>query len=173
MNPLFGLCRLGRQVVLTMAWFVYKLLFSRGFLRSGRIFLRYCVKRWLTPIVGVLLLAIGWRQDRGDRDVPEIRDGNGPEATGFPEGVEEPRCEGQHEAAARKGAAAPGQSSQVGEEDEDFDGDEYRVETTDEFYCGYDSTWETEEGPSTSRRQPAASMRVSNRAVPAGPPARS
>ncbi|XP_029288506.1 opioid growth factor receptor-like isoform X2 [Cottoperca gobio] len=40
------------------------------------------------------------------------------------------------------------------------DGEEYRVETTDEFYCGYDSTWETEEHhESTSLRtwRPAAS----------------
>lgn len=33
----------------------------------------------------------------------------------------------------------------VVEQEEEFAGDEYRVEKSDEFYCGYDSTWETEE----------------------------
>uniref|UniRef100_A0A3Q2CMN6 Opioid growth factor receptor (OGFr) conserved domain-containing protein n=1 Tax=Cyprinodon variegatus TaxID=28743 RepID=A0A3Q2CMN6_CYPVA len=30
-------------------------------------------------------------------------------------------------------------------EEDDFAGDEYRVDRADEFYCGYDSTWETKE----------------------------
>lgn len=41
------------------------------------------------------------------------------------------------------------------EEDQDeFSGEEYRVETTDDLYCDYDSTWETEEveEPRTLRR---------------------
>lgn len=42
------------------------------------------------------------------------------------------------------------------EEEEEFDRTEYRVHTTDEFYCDYDSTWETdpneESPPSRIRR---------------------
>lgn len=42
------------------------------------------------------------------------------------------------------------------EEEEEFDSTEYRVHTTDEFYCDYDSTWETdpneESPPSRIRR---------------------
>lgn len=34
---------------------------------------------------------------------------------------------------------------QQAEEEEEFAGGEYRVDKTDEFYCSYDSTWETEE----------------------------
>lgn len=42
------------------------------------------------------------------------------------------------------------------EEEEEFDSTEYRVHTTDEFYCDYDSTWETdpnEESPPSRIRQ--------------------
>ncbi|KAL3977860.1 mitogen-activated protein kinase kinase kinase MLK4 [Sarotherodon galilaeus] len=42
------------------------------------------------------------------------------------------------------------------EEEEEFDSTEYRVHTTDEFYCDYDSTWETdpnEESPPSKIRQ--------------------
>lgn len=42
------------------------------------------------------------------------------------------------------------------EEEEEFDRTEYRVHTTDEFYCDYDSTWETdpnEESPPSRIRQ--------------------
>ncbi|XP_045931956.1 opioid growth factor receptor-like [Micropterus dolomieu] len=46
------------------------------------------------------------------------------------------------------------------EEDDDFDSEEYRVKSTDELFCGYDSTWETEEDSGytfNNRRRPAAS----------------
>ncbi|KAL3977859.1 interleukin 22 receptor alpha 2 [Sarotherodon galilaeus] len=42
------------------------------------------------------------------------------------------------------------------EEEEEFDSTEYRVHTTDEFYCDYDSTWETdpnEKSPPSKIRQ--------------------
>ncbi|XP_034554160.1 opioid growth factor receptor-like isoform X2 [Notolabrus celidotus] len=52
---------------------------------------------------------------------------------------------GEDEAAGLVGVSKVKRKS-CGEEDEDdFDSHEYRVKTTDEFYCGYDSTWETED----------------------------
>ena len=57
----------------------------------------------------------------------------------------------------RESSADGWSSSRDEDRDEDrdeFDGDEYRVEPTDELYCDYDSTWETEQShePVTSRR---------------------
>lgn len=46
------------------------------------------------------------------------------------------------------------------EEEEEFDS-LCRVETTDEFYCSYDSTWETEERTSPRAWRPAAATHVS------------
>lgn len=50
------------------------------------------------------------------------------------------------------------------EEEEEFDSTEYRVHTTDGFYCDYDSTWETdpnEESPPSRIRQSTNSNYVS------------
>uniref|UniRef100_A0A3Q2VFS6 Opioid growth factor receptor 2 n=1 Tax=Haplochromis burtoni TaxID=8153 RepID=A0A3Q2VFS6_HAPBU len=50
------------------------------------------------------------------------------------------------------------------EEEEEFDSTEYRVHTTDEFYCDYDSTWETDpngESPPSRIRRPTNSNYVS------------
>lgn len=75
--------------------------------------------------------------------------------------------EGQHEAAAGKRAAnfdpEPSykrQRFEEEEEEEEFDSKEYRVGPTDELYCEYDSTWETEQDQKSSfrsSRRPAAS----------------
>ncbi|TDH14570.1 hypothetical protein EPR50_G00043660 [Perca flavescens] len=87
--------------------------------------------------------------------------------------AEQSRCIGQNEnSAAGKRAAdfnrdlackRPRLGS--GDSDEfDSDDEEYRVETTDELYCGYDSTWESEgdreeaqRGTLMRNRRPAAS----------------
>ncbi|XP_031134747.1 opioid growth factor receptor-like isoform X2 [Sander lucioperca] len=84
--------------------------------------------------------------------------------------VEQSRCEGQNEnAAAGKKAADSNRDLAYKRPRHDEDGDEfdsedeeYRVETTDELYCGYDSTWEieTEEHQTNTfmrSRRPAAS----------------
>lgn len=46
-------------------------------------------------------------------------------------------------------------------EEEDFDGEEYRVETTDELYCEYDSTWETDPGEEIQHRRTRTRNHVS------------
>ncbi|KAM8916095.1 opioid growth factor receptor-like isoform 2-T2 [Spinachia spinachia] len=70
------------------------------------------------------------------------------------------RPEGQHEAAARERPAELTHERPRFEDDE-----EYRVDPTDELYCGYDSTWETEEpvGPSGRTTRPAVHNFMFNR----------
>uniref|UniRef100_A0A3Q3J1B2 Opioid growth factor receptor (OGFr) conserved domain-containing protein n=1 Tax=Monopterus albus TaxID=43700 RepID=A0A3Q3J1B2_MONAL len=49
-------------------------------------------------------------------------------------------------------------------DEDDFDSREYRVDTTDELYCGYDSTWEVEEpqeSPAKTTRRLPGTTRVS------------
>ncbi|CAI5688739.1 unnamed protein product [Oreochromis niloticus] len=62
--------------------------------------------------------------------------------------------EGQHE--ADESQEPESRVTGPKEEEEEFDSREYRVHTTDEFYCDYDSTWETdpnEESPPSRIRQ--------------------
>uniref|UniRef100_A0A3B4ZQ18 Zgc:162182 n=1 Tax=Stegastes partitus TaxID=144197 RepID=A0A3B4ZQ18_9TELE len=101
----------------------------------------------------MLLFSKFWRRK------PEVSDEN--KGLSVPEQALESVCEGQHEAAAGKRAAAfepePFSKRQRFEEEEEeeedeFDSEEYRVETTDELYCGYDSTWETEQDQESSFR---------------------
>lgn len=47
------------------------------------------------------------------------------------------------------------------EEEEESDSETYWVETTDELYCGYDSTWETKETPPKRARCTRAPRPVS------------
>ncbi|XP_022055599.1 opioid growth factor receptor-like [Acanthochromis polyacanthus] len=108
------------------------------------------------------LFALPWRKN----ERPEVNEEK--EAPTFPESVVEFECEGQHEAASGKRAASfdsePFRYKRLKYEEEDeeeeFDSKEYRVEPTDELYCGYDSTWETEQDQESSfrnSRRPAAS----------------
>uniref|UniRef100_A0A3Q1EXS3 Opioid growth factor receptor 2 n=1 Tax=Acanthochromis polyacanthus TaxID=80966 RepID=A0A3Q1EXS3_9TELE len=112
------------------------------------------------------LFALPWRKN----ERPEVNEEK--EAPTFPESVVEFECEGQHEAASGKRAASfdsePFRYKRLKYEEEDeeeeFDSKEYRVEPTDELYCGYDSTWETEQDQESSfrnSRRPAASRYVS------------
>nr|CBN81035.1 Opioid growth factor receptor [Dicentrarchus labrax] len=72
--------------------------------------------------------------------------------------VEGSDFEGQHEAAVGERAAAAAASNRERpvsaecEEEEEFDNEQYRVRTTDELYCDYDSTWETEETEEVRQR---------------------
>lgn len=121
------------------------------------------------PIVGYAFLPIRWLKDRGSQAEPELNSEDTPTERVWSGGVEEAGCEGQPEAAAEKWAADTNgefvpkleeADETVGDGDE-FASEEYRVESTDELYCGYDSTWETEENQkSTFRRtrRPAGSM---------------
>ncbi|XP_039971571.1 opioid growth factor receptor-like [Xiphias gladius] len=142
-----------------MAWLGYNRVcpFILWLLRSSQSFLRRSATGVLTTLA--ILLAIRWRDDRGSPGVAEICDENRLEATGSPEKVEESRCEGQREAAAGREDAGSSRRSGGHEDDDEFDSEDYRVETTDELYCGYDSTWETEVCQKTTltrTRRPAA-----------------
>uniref|UniRef100_A0A8C3A6E6 Opioid growth factor receptor 2 n=1 Tax=Cyclopterus lumpus TaxID=8103 RepID=A0A8C3A6E6_CYCLU len=86
---------------------------------------------------------------------------------GDPPEVEESRPEGQHEAAAAAAGKRTADSDRdfalkrprFEEEEGEFDGEEYRVDPTDDLYCDYDSTWEAEEpqwGAHPRPRRPAA-----------------
>lgn len=107
-------------------------------------------------------LALPWRKNK----TPEVSEEK--ETPSLPKPVLEFECEVQHEAASGKRAAnfdsEPFRKRQKYEEEDDeeeeFDSEEYRVEPTDELYCGYDSTWETEQDQESSfrsSRRPAAS----------------
>ncbi|XP_018535544.1 LOW QUALITY PROTEIN: opioid growth factor receptor-like [Lates calcarifer] len=151
------LCRLRRRVVLMMAWidlsrvrYIIELLWrsSRGFFS--------CLTRVFTPIVRFVgRYAIVWREDCVNRGEPEITDENRLETSVSQQRVQESHSEGQYAA-----AVSNRRSEETEHTVDEFDSDEYRVETTDELYCGYDSTWEIEENQGNtfrSSRRPAAS----------------
>ncbi|GAA6221819.1 opioid growth factor receptor-like [Lates japonicus] len=149
--------RLRGRVVLMMAWidpsrvrYIIEWLW-----RNSRVFFSF-VTRVFTPIVRFVgRYAIVWREDCGSRGEPEITDENRLETPGSQQRVQESHSEGQHAA-----AVSNRRSEETEDTDDEFDSDEYRVETTDELYCGYDSTWETEENQGNtfrSSRRPATS----------------
>ncbi len=122
------------------------------------------------PVVGYAFLAIGWRQERGGRDEPQVSEEDQISGESFPQQVKETQeCEGQPEAAAEERAAAssrerPECEREDDEDDEEFDSEKHRVETTDELYCDYDSTWEDEDRQKSTFiriRRPAESRYVS------------
>lgn len=120
---------------------------------------RLCFLWRYTKLTGcaVYRYAVGWKppiNDHGSRGevVLNIED-------------ETPQVspEGQREAAARERPAGLTRERPRFEDDGDddggeFDGEEYRVDPTDELHCGYDSTWDAEEsvGPSRRTTRPAA-----------------
>lgn len=139
-----------------------------------------CMRRRFTAFVAYrpAFLQIWWRKDHGSREEPEVNDENKlPERSCHPEDVEKSRWEeGQHETVAAEKRAAESRrevackrpkfedgdadltedETELTEDEDDgdeFDSQEYRVETSDEFYCGYDSTWETEEHQGGSFRR--------------------
>lgn len=108
----------------------------------------------LCSLVGYVRLALGWRSEERDDGRPEA-DSDG--RHGAPDGVSAERVRGWNSKPAsrlpspgeERSAEGLGKEEPVGESEwstyEDEDEEEVRVEVTDEFYCGYDSTWETEE----------------------------
>lgn len=133
----------------------------------GVVFLWGYITGKFRPILGYATTALGW--SKGNRVEPEI----GPEET-----VTEPSHSDQQRAEELEGEdrnaavieKAAGYREPVPElprpeedDEEEFDSDEFRVRTSDEFYCNYDSTWETEETFETfkSPKKAAANRNVS------------
>ncbi|XP_011612606.1 opioid growth factor receptor-like isoform X1 [Takifugu rubripes] len=119
-------------------WLWRKLLFLRPYFAPALYF-----------AIGYMVKAISWRKgSRGGQD----------------EGQERPG-ERDHEAAAgggefdhNDGETEPSEISTYGVcQEEQENSDEYRVESVDEFYCCYDSTWETDEGTSQTQWLPSTS----------------
>ncbi|KAK9529454.1 hypothetical protein VZT92_013544 [Zoarces viviparus] len=161
-------------VRLFVAMFNFNRLYSAyGWFRRKLCFFWRLMKRKFNPICEYVLLRIPWRKDTGSQGElganAEDRRSYGPTERRFsdqgeeshsPEGQHEDACrewaadahspEGQRDAACREWAADSRpeltcKRPRLEEDADEFDGDEYRVEPTDELYCGYDSTWETEE----------------------------
>ncbi|XP_073325160.1 opioid growth factor receptor-like [Pagrus major] len=154
MGTLSVLYGLGRHVVSLMAWYtptrLYPLLqwLWDRFLILGR-----CVQLIFRPVIS-FIAALGWRKDGGRSiEEPVISDDEdeGPVKV-FPEQVRPPGCEpGPGDSRGRAGAS---DGELTDDESEDEDDGKYRVETTDDLYCGYDSTWETEENQRSPPRGP-------------------
>ncbi|XP_078103991.1 opioid growth factor receptor-like [Sander vitreus] len=117
--------------------------------------------------IPILRLKSGQSQGKPEKNVEDLQ--SCPEEK-VEEVVEQSCCEGQNENDAGKRAADSNRDLAYKRPRHDEDGDgfdsedeEYRVETTDELYCGYDSTWETETEEQQQRstfmrnRRPAAS----------------
>lgn len=127
-------------------------------------FLRFWLSKFVRALSKHIPPALHWRKDdRSNTAEPEMSHklmserGNGENSEGFLQ--ESPQVsedktdqEGQHDAEGETTSA--GLVRQLDKEKHGwsqgegigFDRQEsYRVETTDEFYCDYDSTWETEE----------------------------
>ncbi|XP_056220010.1 opioid growth factor receptor-like isoform X1 [Seriola aureovittata] len=156
MSPL--LLGLSGQVVLKMIWFAYNRArcLIEWLWRITRGFFLCCFTRVFTPIARYVLSAIGWREEHGSRNEPEVNDENKPQTTGSQDDrVEEPV--GQWEAgrltAGFDRKAEEREEEDAEEEEDEFDQEEYQVDPSDELYCGYDSTWETGEDQSSTHRR--------------------
>ncbi|XP_074468398.1 opioid growth factor receptor-like [Sebastes fasciatus] len=124
-----------------------------------------CMRRGMRGIVGFAFLSIGWRKDPGSQREPEINnedkltERSSSEEVQQEIQVQESLSEGQHEATWKRTAETnqelTSKRPRIEEEDEEESDsvEDYRVETTDELYCDYDSTWDTmEQQEDTSRR---------------------
>ncbi|KAF1391263.1 hypothetical protein PFLUV_G00040100 [Perca fluviatilis] len=153
---------LRRLVVGIMAWFNRRP-YSFEWLWRNLGFLWCCIRRifgFLPWLKSVESQAEPEKNVEDQQNCPEVKV------------VEQSRCDGQNENSAagkrpadfnRDLACKP---SRLGADSDEFDSEEeeYRVETTDELYCGYDSTWESEghrgeaqRGTFMRNRRPAAS----------------
>ncbi|XP_075952090.1 uncharacterized protein LOC142954760 [Anarhichas minor] len=160
------LCYLVKLLVrLFMAMFNFNLLYSAyGWVRRTLCFCWRFTKRIFNPISEYLFLRIPWRKDTGSQGELGVNAEDRPTERRFSDQDEESHSpEGQHEAACRERTADSHREltckrPRFEEDDDEFDSDEYRVEPTDELYCGYDSRWETEEpqrGKVTRTKRPA------------------
>ncbi|KAI4827693.1 hypothetical protein KUCAC02_031071 [Chaenocephalus aceratus] len=143
------------------------------FLRSPGIIWR-CMRRLCSLIVNALM-PIRWRSNCESPEEPETNSEVNFPAISSPKDVEQSRGKGPPKRAAdynrdlthkeRQGCdRSVGESEEVvaqlteDEDESEEDGGEFRVDSSDEFYCGYDSTWETEdqEPRCSGTRRPAA-----------------
>lgn len=154
------LCYLIRNVVTTMSWCYHRACSLLGWLRSRMVFIFRIIGNY-APILGFALLALRFRGGRRGKDEPETSAENKPLETSSPEKLQEVYCEDLPKATAGSIEVSHQEPESKEHEDEE---EEYRVKTTDEFYCDYDSTWETEEsqeGSSKRINRPAQSRHVS------------
>ncbi|XP_031713183.1 opioid growth factor receptor-like [Anarrhichthys ocellatus] len=143
-----------------MAMFNFNLLYSAyGWFRRTMCFFWRFTKRIFNPIYEYLFVRIPWRKGTGSQAELEVNAEDIPTERRFSDQDEESHSpEGQHEAACRERTADSHRELTCKRPRFEEDGDEYRVEPTDELYCGYDSTWETEEpqrGKVTRTKRPA------------------
>ncbi|XP_032370594.1 opioid growth factor receptor [Etheostoma spectabile] len=156
-----------RLLLRVMTGFSYNRGFVLGWLWRGLEFLWCCGKKvgWL-PIRWFKSIKGQGKPEKNVEDQPNYSEGE--EGEEGEEVVEQSRCEGQRENAADGKKAADSnrdlayERPRLNKDGDTFDSEheEYRVETTDELYCGYDSTWETEVHPKSTfprTRRPAAS----------------
>ncbi|XP_059185352.1 opioid growth factor receptor-like [Centropristis striata] len=146
------LCYVGRLFFLIfayiMAWFINRLYPVVDWLRRTLTFFWRCMRRMVTSTVGFPFLRMRGGKDPGES---EVNDEENISEKSRQQDLETPPSECQHEAAAGKRSADfsrehtnKRQKTQEDIETDDESDSEY-VKTTDEFYCGYDSTWETKE----------------------------
>lgn len=136
----------------------------------------FAVLAAVTGLWGILALTLKKRKDHEDFSDPETGDKDQTSGGNVPERSDEPLSVACHDTPTVTGER-PVESSpepaeearkrpsreedEAEEEEEEFDSRAYRVEVTDEFYCEYDSTWETEE-TNYETRQDFKSPRMSN-----------
>ncbi|XP_061584067.1 opioid growth factor receptor-like isoform X2 [Cololabis saira] len=92
-----------------------------------------CYAAWAALPGALRALPLPWRSRGGPEPGGSEEDGRGTGGTGGPAGS--------------GNLGGPGHRVEDRPERDEFTGEDYRVEATDEFYCSYDSTWETEESP--------------------------
>uniref|UniRef100_A0AAQ6IG75 Opioid growth factor receptor 2 n=1 Tax=Anabas testudineus TaxID=64144 RepID=A0AAQ6IG75_ANATE len=122
-----GQVALGQVALAMLRWIWSSLLWMW---RSGHSFLRFLrgyVTRCLSRVRGLVHSALGWRDGCGTPGDPEVEDPQ----PGSPE----------------SGGGGGGRH------DADWDSEEYRVDATDELYCDYDSTWDTEDSQQDTFRK--------------------
>lgn len=121
------------------------------------------ITRYLSRICAFGRSALRWPNTSENADDPEFsNDNNLEDLRSFPEEVEND----QREAPAgflKEPGYEQRRSAENDYDDAEPDSETYRVDT-DDFYCGYDSTWETEDhqqSTSTKTRKPAGFPYVS------------
>lgn len=146
-----------------MAWF--RLCFNHlspvfGRVWRGLVRLWRCVAVISRPIILYTLLVLDRLRDPGrNRVEQETRPEETSPLPNQPVDVEGLEGEGRNDAAIGAQAAGfnrgPfGERSEEEDDEEEFDSDKFRVQTSDELYCGYDSTWEIEESSEGASRRP-------------------
>lgn len=168
-------CFYSVKVVFLMAWYSYNRLYAVFEWTWRRLGLLWrCVTAMLRPIIGYAFSAISWRKNPGrGQDGCENCEGQYGATAGISAETEagrdrEPASElSRYEEKDEDGefnkekchveSGREEDDNNDDDDDDEFNSMKYRVETTDEFYCGYDSTWETEENtPKRARRSPAS-----------------